>query len=608
MNAPLDAGSFAEAAARVARRLVVVDAGALLSRSAGPVFAGAAGAWLVLRRVGVRDPGWLAAALIVGWLAVVALVAWTRRRGSFEALAAWDRTAGRREMFASAWFFERSGAAESGAALHLATARAVLDRERAGLRRAFPLRLRVWAWLAPLAFAVFAFSGWLRLPISAENRALSADARGQTARIGAELAKLAAALEPLKGLSDEERKRLQHLQSELEDAAKKLDRAETPRDLLEELERRARDAEKLAEQLRADDPGALSSPLLSELESNADTAELGNALRAEDLGRVAEEARLLQARLGSRKPTLEEQKRLEEALKRATEAMNDKDRKSKVGEKLEEARKQLADGKRERAAEQFGELADRFATAAQRQQAQKQLRELAQNFRGAGGQILGGQNLQRLAPAPPAGTALLPGLPPPADQMPPGGAPPAGAGGPLALFPAPGEPPPGAPRSALLFPVPGTGKTPGGLSIPLPGEGENPGGAPDGVLAFPIPGEGAGAGGLIARAVPGAVEGAPGGSAAGRGTAPLGADPTKPLEAKQTGVVAPTPGAEGPSEMRSVAGQSHREQATRARSEMAKEFLKGEEAALADEPLPLSRRAQVLLYFTALRQQLEHQP
>lgn len=609
MNTPASHESFAEAAARATRRLVLVDCGALLARTAVPVFGGAAVLWTLLRRVGVRDETWWAVALLGAWLAGAGLLAWSRRLAPFDALAAWDRTAGRREMFASAWFFERSGATTPGATLHLALAHASLQTERGHLARSFPLRLRAWAWLAPLAFALFAVSGWLRLPISVENRALSAEARGQTTRIGAELAKLAAALEPLKGLSDEERKRLQHLQSELEDAAKKLDRAETPRDLLEELERRARDAEKLAEQLRADDPGALSSPLLSELESNADTAELGNALRAEDLGRVAEEARLLQARLGSQKPTLEEQKRLEEALKRATEAMNEKDRKSKVGEKLEEARKQLADGKRERAAEQFGDLADRFATAAQRQQAQKQLRELAQNFRGAGGQILGGQNLQRLAPAPPAGTALLPGLPqPPPGQLPPGGAPPAGAGQPLALFPAPGEPPPGAPRGALLFPVPGTGKTPGGLSIPLPGEGENPGGAPGGALAFPIPGEGAGAG--IAGVIPGVgIEGAaPGGSAAGNATAPLGADPTKPLEAKQTGVVAPTPGAEGPSEMRSVAGQSHREQATRARTEMAKEFLKVEEAALADEPLPLSRRAQVLLYFTALRQQLEHQP
>ena len=117
---------------------------------------------------------------------------------------------------------------------------------------------------------------------------------------------------------------------------------------------------------------------------------------------------------------------------------------------------------------------------------------------------------------------------------------------------------------------------------------------------------------MIAEAaggIPGNVDGgAPGGSTAGHGTAPLGADPTKPPDAAQTGVVAPTPGAEGPSEMRSVAGQSHREQAVRSRTDIAKEFLKAEEAALADEPLPLSRRAQVLLYFTALRQQLEHQP
>jgi len=592
---------FAGAAARVARQLAWVDGAMLLGRSAVPVFVAATILWTVLRRIGVRDHWSWAAAFVVAWLVVVGALAWSRRLRPFEALAAWDRQAGRREMLASAWSFAHGGAGDAGTALHLSRARAALAEAGGSLRRAFPLRLRVGAWLAPLAFAGFAVSGWLRVPVAAENRALSAEARALSARVGSELAKLAGSLEPLKGLSDEERKRLQHLQSELEDAAKKLDRMETPRDLLEELERRARDAEKLAEELRTDEAGSLSSPLLAELESNADTADLGNALRAQDLGRVAEEARLLQARLGHRKPTLEEQKRLEEALKRAADAMNAKDRKNKVGERLDEARKQLAAGERQRAAEQFGELADRFGRAAQRQHAQQQLRELAQNFRGAGGQILGGQNLQRLNPAPP-GTELLPGLPQFAPgQNAPGLTPPGSAGAPLVLIPTPGDPPPGA--RTFLFPVPGTAK-PGAPAIPMPGggDGKNPGGA----LAFPIPGAGdgllAGAGGL-----PVETAGA-GGSAAGHGTAPLGTDPTQPLAATQTGVVAPTPGAEGPSEMRSVAGQSHREQAVRERTAIVKEFLKGEEAALADEPLPLSRRTQVLLYFTAIRQQLEHQP
>jgi len=38
---------------------------------------------------------------------------------------------------------------------------------------------------------------------------------------------------------------------------------------------------------------------------------------------------------------------------------------------------------------------------------------------------------------------------------------------------------------------------------------------------------------------------------------------------------------------------------------VAVEFLKAQEEALSAEPLPLSRRDQVLRYFTALRKSLE---
>ncbi len=47
------------------------------------------------------------------------------------------------------------------------------------------------------------------------------------------------------------------------------------------------------------------------------------------------------------------------------------------------------------------------------------------------------------------------------------------------------------------------------------------------------------------------------------------------------------------------------ESSARSKREIAIEFLKVQEEALASEPLPLSRREHVLRYFTALRKQLE---
>ena len=407
-----------------------------------------------------------------------ALTAWLRRPAPFEALAAWDRAAGRHEMFASAWFFENADAQTAGATLHLAIAHARLRDDHAQLALALPLRRSAAMWIAPLLFLAFALSGWLRLPILAENRALSADARTRASKAGSDLAKQAAVLAPLKGLSDEEKKRVEQLRAALDETAKKLGLMETPRDLLEELERRAREAEKIAEQLKADDPGALSSNFLAELERNADTADLAAALRANDLGRVAEEARNLQDKLG-KQLSLEEQKRLADELKRALEAANDADKNSKVGGKLDEAEKNLAAGDRDAAAKQFGDLAEQFDRAAQRQQAQHQLRELAQNFRAAGGQILGGQNLQRLMHDAPPGTEGLNFAQAPQFMLQPG------EGTPLALIPFNGKMPEGMPDGMLLFPVPGTDDDPDAPRLLIPAD-PNDDTPPDGMLIFPI--------------------------------------------------------------------------------------------------------------------------
>lgn len=65
------------------------------------------------------------------------------------------------------------------------------------------------------------------------------------------------------------------------------------------------------------------------------------------------------------------------------------------------------------------------------------------------------------------------------------------------------------------------------------------------------------------------------------------------------------PGADGPSEVSERAPQPRPEAPARSPTEVAVEFLKAQEEALSAEPLPLSRRDQVLRYFTALRKSLE---
>ncbi|MHA3774367.1 hypothetical protein ACXR0O_22810 [Verrucomicrobiota bacterium sgz303538] len=614
MNTEACQHRFASAATRVASRLALVNWLRAAERTALPFSAVFTSIWLVARRAGLRDDAWWALLPIGLWLLSIAVFAWIRKPTPFAALAAWDRAVANHEMFASAWFFEKSGAQQPGALLHLERASNRLREREPFLTRDLPLRHNVRIWWAPLLFVLIAASGLLRAPLAPEDDRLPVSARELAAQVGKTLANQTANLDKLKELSPAEHEKLKGLRVELKNTAEDLRHTETPRDLLEKLERGARDTEKLADALRDDESGALSPSFLSELERNADTADLGNALRAQDLGRAAEEARLLEARLGHRKPTLEEQKRLEEALKRALEAANNKDRNSKLGKHLSEAQRQLSAGNNQGAAGQFGALGEHYGRSAQLQQARNQLRDLAQNFRGAGQHILGGNNLQRL-PSAPNGSQPLAGIP----NLTPGSGTPGqpsailplpmpGQSGPLAQIPIPGSR--NSQRGGPTFPIPGSGnQKPGGVPMPIPGMPPDPNGNPQGGMMFPIPGSGGLPGGMGgAMAGGGSSLAEAGGSQAGNGVAPLGADPTKPLAANQTGVVAPVPGAEGPSEVRAITGEPHREQAARSRQELAAEFLKTEEAALSEESLPLSRREQVLRYFTAIRQHLEHQP
>ncbi|MDF1701706.1 MAG: hypothetical protein P1V36_11175 [Planctomycetota bacterium] len=64
-------------------------------------------------------------------------------------------------------------------------------------------------------------------------------------------------------------------------------------------------------------------------------------------------------------------------------------------------------------------------------------------------------------------------------------------------------------------------------------------------------------------------------------------------------------GNQGSSEMTTREPGDRTESSGRSKRDIAIEFIKVQEEALASEPLPLSRREHVLRYFTALRKQLE---
>lgn len=96
-----------------------------------------------------------------------------------------------------------------------------------------------------------------------------------------------------------------------------------------------------------------------------------------------------------------------------------------------------------------------------------------------------------------------------------------------------------------------------------------------------------------------------GGLQAGTGSAGLGGPSTGRLKTSKDETVNARIGSEGTSEMTTREPGDRSEGSVRSKRDIAIEFLKVQEEALASEPLPLSRREHVLRYFTALRKQLE---
>lgn len=95
---------------------------------------------------------------------------------------------------------------------------------------------------------------------------------------------------------------------------------------------------------------------------------------------------------------------------------------------------------------------------------------------------------------------------------------------------------------------------------------------------------------------------------AGSGSAAYGNTATAAHEATREETVTAEVGSSGTSELTAREPEQRTEASARSTRDVAIEFLKVQEDALAAEPLPLSRRAHVLRYFTALRKRLEQEP
>ncbi|MHC4202043.1 MAG: hypothetical protein ACYSU0_18795, partial [Planctomycetota bacterium] len=408
---------FKTAARAAQARLVRARWLDLLARSAVPVFAAAAAAQAVALVAWGRGCGPAgAAAFVLVWAVACALWAHLRRPDPGSALAAWDERAGRNESFLSAYCFEartrepqmnaderrlkvsarenppsicvhpRSSAVAfdvgDGERLHIERARVQLKGCLEKLPRDLPVHLAHRSWIAPLVFVGFVASGVFQRPAAREDLRIEDEAASGARDEGRALSDETKTLGPMKGLDPDERGEVEKLRSNLEGTAEKLQKLsdQTPREVLEELERRAREAEKLAESLGDGEGDILSPGLVAELERHADTADLAAGFRSKDLGKIAEEAEKIAERL-RKGVSIEERKRLEDALAKAMRAANARDARSLSGRNLAEAHQNLRQKRLAEAAKRFSKMAKQFSKARQRRLSRRQLQRLANRLR-----------------------------------------------------------------------------------------------------------------------------------------------------------------------------------------------------------------------------------
>ncbi len=560
------------------------------------------------------------------WLIVCGIVAWLRRPTPMQALARWDAAAGRPDVFASAYAFASSESTQNtqattvGQQLHLDRSSAAL-RETGdhGIERDLPLPGFAAIIIPIVALFLLGTSPVLVRPLDPGELALDADALTtadeQAEKLEAERDRLAA-LEADASLSQEEREKLQAMREALEAAAEELADADgkTAEEVLDALESRAREAEKMADQLGETGAPWASDALLEEMSQHADFADLAAAVQDQDAASSKEQSTQSADRLQDPALAKDVAQRMDAALQKTIAAATESDLEKFFGKGVNEASTALTKEDTPTAAKAFSDLAEKFAEIAQREKTQEELQKIADALREAGSAIAGqdGEALEKLAanknngsdgsakdlqsgdlaeagnPGQLSDLPLLPPgmmdgqLPPPSGAPGSGQAPPPGTQPPIpgTMNPGEGNPmgivPGGKPGESMMLlaaPIPGTKPGAAGAAIPIPGQGNSPG---QGGL---LPGQGS--------------YQAQGETAAAR------------IETPRQGTVVAQQNASGQSSVRAIEGGTREEDATRTRQQVATEFLKVEEAALDEKPIPLSRKTAVRRYFNSLREKFE---
>jgi len=568
-----------------------------------------------LRGSGLALSPWLG---LLGWLAGCLGYAWWRRPGQFSALALWDQAAGRREAFASAWWFEQHSEEGAAALAHIEAQRSVLAQAwPASLKQDLPLRPDRWL-AVPLLIAIL--GSFISIVTAPASMVVEMDPE-MTRKAAAEANKLAQTdweKKKLAGLKDEEAKQVEDLKQKLQKTATDLANAggKDARDVLAELEQRAREAEKLAEELGSGKEAWASEKLIEALRQHGDTADLGDAAAAKNAQAAAQAAAALANQLKSPQLTAEVKERMNESLKDVQQQSDQEDRKRALGQNVLAAGDQMQQGKPAGAGEEFQKLADKLRDQALREQSRQELQQLAQQLRDSGSTIAGQQEgakgaMQQMSQAgqgessPQQGQSNAPqtGQAQNTQQMlnPPGmgqsgqqnqmqqpqGGPGQGQQQPMMSMGQgqegagkQGQPSDGQPM--LLAPVPGGAKPDGNApTIILPGDGSP--GDPNGPT-LTMPGSG----------LP-----------PGSGKADLNNTPTTKQSTENQSVVRAQQNSEGQSTVRSVEGGVRNEQSTRTATQTALESIQAEEAALDEAALPPARREQVRRYFNELRKRFE---
>ncbi|MDB6137033.1 MAG: hypothetical protein JWO94_105 [Verrucomicrobiaceae bacterium] len=554
---------------------------------------------------------WLPVLVLAAWLGGSAGWTWRRRPGKYQALALWDEVRQASEAFAAAWWYGSQPQRTAMQQRHLEAQAAVLHAALPGLARALPLPLDRRLWLAPaLLCAGLAGSAWVHR--GTLEPGLS-DAMKQTAVVEARsIAQTDWQKKKLQGLTSLEKAAVEKLKQDIKTTATDLqsDSGKSAREVLNNLEKRAREAEKLAQRLGSDADAWASEKLVDALRKHADTAELGDAVAGKNPAQTAKAAADLASQLQSPQSPVEFRERLAASLKEIRKQAEAADRKRMVGSHVIAAGEQMEAGGTPEAAREFDQLAAAMRDLARREQSRKELEKLAQQLRDAGSRIAGNQGggLQKMAAAGQSG-------PQSAQSQAGQGMQPMQGG--QVLSQAPLQPPglaQNAPSATLRqAPDSAVGQQSAGVAQMQPGQQVPDHGRP--MLIAPVPGMkppdkppemlmlGKDAGKPMDG--PSITLNIPGGQEAGNGTAKLDAAATAAKKAAHDSQVNAARGGQGAATSRSVEGGIRQEAEARGARQVAVDFIQQQEAALDEAALPPARREQVRRYFTELRKRFE---